>query len=234
MIESEHNATSDDSPPASNAPRSVKASLVVPLLIAAAFLASDWFFYQQGQRDAEVGSTNAVTAAMHDTVAQPAGAHDSTAMPATPDGSAPPGAAGTPQPSAADAVNTGTMVVHPPSLATKAKPVAKKSSLASSAKPSHSVVVEPENRNVALLGHPNPAYPRQALREHEEGTVLVLAQVDVHGHVSDARVIRHSGSFALDRAATNEVRSWQFQPALHDGKAVVASVQVPVSYRLAQ
>jgi TonB family protein len=47
-------------------------------------------------------------------------------------------------------------------------------------------------------------------------------------------VIRHSGSFALDRAATNEVRSWQFQPALHDGKPVVASVQVPVSYRLDQ
>ena len=235
MIESDHNAISDDSPPASNAPRSVRASLIAPLFIAAAFLASDWFFYQQGQRDAEVGSTHAVTAAIHDTVTQPAGAHDSTTMPATPDGSTPPGEAGDiPKPSAADAANTGTMVVHPPSLVTKAKPAAKKSSLASSAKPSRSVVVEPENRNVALLGHPNPAYPRQALREHEEGTVLVLAQVDVHGHVSDARVIRHSGSFALDRAATNEVRSWQFQPALHDGKPVVATVQVPVSYRLDQ
>jgi len=229
MIESEHHATSDDSPPASNAPRSVRASLIVPLSIAAAFVASDWFFFQQGQRDAEAGSTNAVTAAMHDattpptdTVAQPAGANDSTTVPAT--------AAGSAQP-AADAVNTGP-VAHRSSTAAKAKPAAKKSSLASSAKPSRSVVVEPENRTVALLGYPKPAYPREALREHEQGTVLVLAQVDVHGHVSDARVIRHSGSFALDRAATNEVRSWQFQPALHDGKPVVASVQVPVNYRL--
>jgi TonB family protein len=224
MIESEHNATSDDSPPASNAPRSVRASLIVPLLIAAAFV-SDWFFYQQGQRDAEAGGTSAVTA----------GANDSTTMPATADSSAQPAASGDmPKSSAADAMNTGTMVVHPSPPAAKAKPAAKKSSLASSAKPSHSVVVEPENRNVALLGYPKPAYPREALREHEQGTVLVLAQVDVHGHVSDARVIRHSGSFALDRAATNEVRSWQFQPALHDGKPVVASVQVPVSYRLDQ
>jgi protein TonB len=156
-------------------------------------------------------------------------------MPATPDGSTQSATSGDmPKPSAADALNTGTMVVHPPSPATKAKSAAKRSSLASSAKPSHPVVVVPENRNVALLGHPNPAYPHQALREHEQGTVLVLAQVDVHGHVSDARVIGHSGSFALDRAATNEVRSWQFQPALHDGKPVVTSVQVPVSYRLDQ
>jgi protein TonB len=155
-------------------------------------------------------------------------------MPATSDDTAQPAAPGDmPKPSAADAVNTGTMVVHP-SPAAKAKAAAKKSSLASSAKPSHSVVVEPENRDVVLLGYPKPAYPREALREHEQGTVLVLAQVDVQGHVSDARVIRHSGSFALDRAATNEVRSWQFRPALHDGKPAVASVQVPVSYRLDQ
>ena len=60
MIESEHNATSDDSPPASNAPRSVKASLVVPLLIAAAFLASDWFFYQQGYTAKEISLLPAV------------------------------------------------------------------------------------------------------------------------------------------------------------------------------
>ncbi len=231
MIESGHNATSDNSPLASNAPRSIGAPLIA-LFIAAVLVASNWFFYQQGQRDAAVGGTNVVTDATRDavttpsdTVVQPASANDSTTMPATSDDAAQP---------AADAMSTGTMVVHPPSPAAKAKPAAKKSSLASSAKPSHSVVVEPENRNVALLGHPKPAYPRQALREHEEGTVLVFAQVDVHGHVSDARVIRHSGSFALDRAATNEVRSWQFQPAMHDGKPVVASVQVPVSYRLDQ
>jgi len=240
MIESGHNATTDNSPLASNAPRSISAPLIA-LFIAAVLVASNWFFYQQGQRDAAAGGTNALTDATRDavttpsaTVAQPAGANDSTTMPAISDDTAQPAAPGNmPKPSAADAMNTGTMIVHPPSPAAKAKPASKKS-LASSARPSHPVVVEPENRNVALLGHPKPAYPRQALREHEEGTVLVFAQVDVHGHVSDARVIRHSGSFALDRAATNEVRTWNFQPALHDGKPVVASVQVPVSYRLDQ
>jgi TonB family protein len=236
MIESEHNATSDNPPPAaSNPPRSVSASLIA-LFIAAAFVASSWFFYQQGQRDAAVGNTGAVTAATHDamtplsnTGARPA-ADDRTTMPATSDGSAQ-ALGDMPQSSAADALST--MVVHPPSRTAQAKPAAKKRSLANLAKPLHSVVVEP-NRDVALLGYPKPAYPRQALREHEEGTVLVLAQVDVQGHVSDARVVGHSGSFALDRAAMNEVRSWQFQPALQDGKPVVASVQVPVNYRLDQ
>jgi len=242
MIESEPNATSDNPPSPSNARRAVSSSLIALLFVAAAFVASNWFFYQQGQRDAAVGNTEAVMGATHNaitppssTVAQPAGTNDSSTMPATSDGSEPPGAAGDmPKPSATDAVNTGTLVVHPPSPAAKAKPATKKHSLASSTKPSHPVVVKPENRDVVLLGNPKPTYPREALREHQEGTVLVLAQVDVQGHVSDARVIGRSGSFALDHAATNEVRRWQFQPALRDGQAVVASVQVPVSYRLEQ
>ena len=241
MTESEQKATSENPPTASDAPRSVSASVIAMLIIAAAFVVSNWFFYQQGQRDAAVGNTEAVTAATadamtppSDSVAPQAGANDSATMPAISDGSVQPAAPGDlPKPSAADALTT--MVVHPSpsSRTTQAKPAKKKGSLASLAKPSHSVVT-PQNRDVVLLGNPKPAYPRQALREHEEGTVLVLAQVDVQGRVSDARVIRHSGSFALDRAATNEVRGWQFQPALQDGKPVVASVQVPVRYRLEQ
>ena len=81
---------------------------------------------------------------------------------------------------------------------------------------------------------PQPVYPVQALRTREQGTVLVLAQVDINGQVSDARVVRHSGSHTLDRAAPNEVRRWKFSPALHDGQPIVASVEVPVSYRLDQ
>jgi len=239
MIESEPNATSDNPPSPSNARRAVSSSLIALLFVAAAFVASNWFFYQQGQRDAAVGNTEAVTAATADAMAPPsdavarqAGANESATTPAISDGSEQPAAPGDlPTPAAADALST--MVVHPSSRTTQAKPAKKKGSIASLAKPSHSVVT-PQNRDVVLLSNPKPAYPRQALREHEEGTVLVLAQVDVQGRVSDARVIGRSGSFALDRAATNEVRRWQFQPALHDGRPVVASVQVPVSYRLEQ
>lgn len=90
------------------------------------------------------------------------------------------------------------------------------------------------DREVALSSRPQPVYPAQALRSREQGTVLVLAQIDVNGRVSDARIVRRSGSNILDRAAPNEVRRWKFAPALHDGQPIVASVEVPVSYRLDQ
>ena len=63
MTESEQKATSENPPSASDAPRSVSASVIAMLFIAAAFIVSNWFFYQQGQRDAAVGNTEAVTAA---------------------------------------------------------------------------------------------------------------------------------------------------------------------------
>jgi len=93
---------------------------------------------------------------------------------------------------------------------------------------------ESRERQVALATAPKPTYPVQALRAHEQGTVLVLAQVNVDGQVTDARVVGHSGSTILDRAAPNEVRQWKFEPALHNGRPVVASIQVRVNYRLNQ
>ena len=94
--------------------------------------------------------------------------------------------------------------------------------------------IESRDRQVALATAPKPTYPVQALRAHEQGTVLVLAQVNVDGQVTDARVVGRSGSTILDRAAPNEVRQWKFEPALHNGRPVVASIQVPVNYRLNQ
>jgi TonB family protein len=238
MNQAERIETSDNPSPESNASRSVSAPLIA-VIAAAALAASGWFFYEQGQRNAAIGGTDAVPVAAQDamtpqsgTIAQQAGANDGTTIPATSDGSAQSFASRDVPPSAAEAANTGALA-SPASSVAKAQPAAKRS-LARSAKPLHSVVAEPLNRDVVLLDRPNPTYPIRALREGEQGTVLVLAQVDVQGRVSDTRVIQHSGSFALDRAATSEVRTWQFQPALQNGKPVVASVEVPVSYRLQQ
>ncbi len=118
MIESEDKATSENPPSASNAPRSANASVIAMLFIAAAFVVSNWFFYHQGQRDAAVGNTEAVTAAMHDaltppsnTGAQPAGADDRTTMPSASDDTAQPAILGdVPKTTAtkADAATTGT------------------------------------------------------------------------------------------------------------------------------
>jgi protein TonB len=104
--------------------------------------------------------------------------------------------------------------------------------VAKTSKPARAL--EPRDRQVVLTTSPQPAYPLQALRAGEQGTVLVLAQIDVDGQVTDARVVRQSGSRILDRAAPDEVRHWKFEPARHAGRPVIASVEVPVNYRLNQ
>lgn len=91
---------------------------------------------------------------------------------------------------------------------------------------------EPMSRDAALIGQPTPAYPPDAYRAREEGTVMVQASIDASGNVAGVEVTRRSGSRTLDRAALDEVRQWKFTPAMQDGKAVTSNVQVPVDYKI--
>ena len=150
----------------------------------------------------------------------------------------------------AESAPLGTESTASPTLSTKPLPQDESRARAianATPSPAHSVktrhiaraskpaaALESRDRQVVLATPPKPTYPAQALRAHEQGTVLVLAQVNVDGLVTDARVVGRSGSTILDRAAPNEVRQWKFEPALRDGHAVVASIQVPVNYRLNQ
>lgn len=234
--------TSESPSTANDASRSTSTPLIAVFVAAAVVIAGSWFSYEQGRRDAAGDVTQAAPSQTQDAmtppsdaVAQQSGANDSTTIAASSDDTVQPSALSevpTSTATQAAAANTSTIATPAPSAA-KAKPAAKRS-VAHSTRMSRSVAAEPQNRAVALLDRPEPTYPPSALREHQQGTVVVLAQVDVQGHVSDTRVIQRSGSFALDRAAANEVRKWQFQPALENGKPVVASAEVPVTYRLDQ
>jgi protein TonB len=84
-----------------------------------------------------------------------------------------------------------------------------------------------------LAGNPLPEYPRAALRSGEESSVLLSIAVDARGTPTDVRVIQRSGSRdrSFDRAAIEAARQWQFTPAMRDGKAVSATVQLPVDFR---
>lgn len=217
-----------------NAPRSGLLPLV-GVLAAAAFVANAWFFYHQGQRDGanheDVTAPVSMPAAPSDEAGSPSTTRAlpaETAMVLT-DTEQP---ATESQTASRSAVDPDMVFVVKP--ATHGKARAANQLMAKATKPGTTTAGGPSERQVALLARPNPTYPTQALRTGEQGTVYVLAQVDVAGNVSDARVVRHSGSITLDRAATNEVRRWKFEPALHDGRPAVASVEVPVSYRLGQ
>jgi len=203
---------------------------LVAIFVALAFGASAWFFYHQGENDAALESTSARASAA-DSAAVANASSASSSVAAT--GATEPNAETTTRESASYGSPDIIMTVHPNAAQMQAP--ATKPRLAKVTRPAPAVAKTAGiNRNVALVAKPHPVYPAQAMRAHEQGTVMVLAQVDVNGHVSDARVVQRSGSATLDRAASNEVRGWKFSPALHDGQPIMASVEVPVSYRLDQ
>ncbi|MEO6138569.1 MAG: energy transducer TonB [Luteimonas sp.] len=82
----------------------------------------------------------------------------------------------------------------------------------------------------SAISSPPPAYPADAFRNGESGTVLLRAHVDDHGLVYAVDLIESSRSRSLDRAASEAVRSWRFRPAQRDGQAVSGTVQVPIAF----
>jgi len=84
-----------------------------------------------------------------------------------------------------------------------------------------------------LAGNQAPKYPPQALRSGVEGSVSVRVEVDASGIPTDVKVVERSGerSRDLDRAVTDAVRRWRFEPAMKDGKAVAGAVVVPVEFK---
>ena len=84
-----------------------------------------------------------------------------------------------------------------------------------------------------LAGNPVPAYPRSALRDGQEGAVMLRIDIDARGVPTDVQVVERSGDRdrAFDRAAIEAARQWRFQPATRNGEPVAATVQLPVEFR---
>ncbi len=78
---------------------------------------------------------------------------------------------------------------------------------------------------------PSPNYPIAALRNSEQGTVLLLVMVDATGKPIDVQLKKSSGYRELDRNAIKHVlATWRFHPAMHQGNAIPALALVPVEY----
>ncbi|MCR2726176.1 energy transducer TonB, partial [Salmonella enterica] len=60
--------------------------------------------------------------------------------------------------------------------------------------------------------------------------VLLVAQLNALGHVSNVMVVRSSGLRQIDRAAFTAVDQWRFEPVVVEGAAVPARVRVRVSF----
>jgi len=93
-----------------------------------------------------------------------------------------------------------------------------------------SIAVVPPVRDPSDTAPP-PAYPPEARRRGEEGTVALLVHIDAEGHVSGIGVSQSAGA-DLDVAAQQAVREWRFRPELRDGKPVASQLMLRFTFVL--
>ncbi len=80
--------------------------------------------------------------------------------------------------------------------------------------------------------NPPPAYPSDAKKRGEQGTVILIVEISDQGGVESVGIETSSGFKSLDRAAQTAVRRWRFQPAKIAGIGIASSVKVPVRFQL--
>lgn len=81
-------------------------------------------------------------------------------------------------------------------------------------------------------GNPAPVYPMAARGAAREGRTILLVTVGADGECADVRIEETSGTPSLDEAAVAAVRRWRFTSARHAGKAIEATIRVPVAFKL--
>lgn len=89
-----------------------------------------------------------------------------------------------------------------------------------------------DDRRPQLIENRPPDYPPQAVADRLQGMVLLRIHISSTGNVARAEIIQSTGHPLLDAAAVRAVVSWRFIPARRHGKAVPATVRLPVRFSL--
>jgi periplasmic protein TonB len=93
-------------------------------------------------------------------------------------------------------------------------------------------------RGITQWAHPqggyqvHPSYPASARRLGIQGTARLKVQVLADGRVGEIIVESSAGHADLDRAATDAVRQWHFEPARRGSEPVSTWVLLPVQFQL--
>lgn len=121
-----------------------------------------------------------------------------------------------------------------PVPAPSAQPAAPAPALAPAppAPPAREVASIPPSFNAAYLRNAPPRYPLIARRNGVEGTVRLKVFVARDGRPAQVQLEQSSGSSALDNAALEAVKSWQFVPARRGQESIESWVLVPVVFKL--
>jgi len=83
-----------------------------------------------------------------------------------------------------------------------------------------------------LLRNVPPRYPTTAVRANQEGWVEVTFTITPDGSVDDVKVVDAEPRHVFDRAATEAVSRWKFQPATQDGNPVPSQDKRRIVFKL--
>jgi TonB family protein len=81
-----------------------------------------------------------------------------------------------------------------------------------------------------LITKVNPVYPEEARKAGLQGVVILSARTDIHGKVKDVMVLRSVP--ALNQAAIDAVKQWQYEPLIVDGQPKEAVFTTTVVFKL--
>jgi protein TonB len=82
------------------------------------------------------------------------------------------------------------------------------------------------------IGRIDPAYPEEARRRNQEGTLKLMLKIDELGRVKEAEVVEAQPPGMFDEAALAAFRNARFQPAMKDGRPVRYQAYMRVDFKL--
>src|SRR5258707_2634398 len=77
-------------------------------------------------------------------------------------------------------------------------------------------------------------YPDASVRANEMGRCVVQATVAADGRIIAAAIQTRSGFDRLDQACLNAVKGQRMLPATEDGKPIVGTVSIPITWNLSE
>jgi protein TonB len=81
------------------------------------------------------------------------------------------------------------------------------------------------------IGVIEPAYPEEAKRRNQEGTLKLMLKIDDLGRVQSAEVVEATPLGVFDAAALEAFKSARFQPAMRDGRPVRYQAFIRVDFK---
>ncbi|GGB32444.1 hypothetical protein GCM10011502_01820 [Oceanisphaera marina] len=76
------------------------------------------------------------------------------------------------------------------------------------------------------------AYPAQARRRGQEGTVIIEVWLDENGKQTKRILASSSGVSALDKTALKAIAKWRFSAYVENGRSIAHRVHIPIRFKL--